>query len=212
MPTQEHVLCCERGELPLEWLPLEGSMVLSEVELFATLARVTPHWIQRDLAEGDPRFKQWIPYVLVQRPDGRIASYRRRGTESRLHGCLSLGVGGHVNPKDAKEGAYGSELWESALRGGLRRELMEEFPCAVVGRTEFLGVINEDSSAVGRVHLGVVFVHRCQTWDSATEGELADLCWVVPMDLAQDPALDRYETWSCFALDLLLARQVPGRA
>ncbi len=206
MPPQELVLCCEREELPAAWLPIEGSIALSEAVLLTTLARIEPRWIRRSQAEGDPRFKQWIPYVVVQRPDGLVATYRRQGTESRLHGFLSLGVGGHVNPEDATVGTSGAELWDSALQGGLRRELAEEFPSAAPGITQFLGLINEDTSEVGRVHLGAVFLHRCQQWDSSEGGELTSLEWASPVGLAQDLTLDRFETWSRFALGLLSAR------
>ncbi len=206
MPPQELVLCCERRALPSEWLPLEGSVALTENALLEMLAHIEPRWTRRHEAEGDPRFKQWIPYVLVQRPDNLIATYRRQGTESRLHGFLSLGVGGHVNPEDATPFSSGVELWESALRGGLRRELAEEFPSAAVGNTQFIGLINEDTSEVGRVHLGAVFLHRCQEWDSAEGGELASLEWVSTINLDRGLALERFETWSRFALGLLLAR------
>ena len=206
MPPQELVLCSERSALPAEWLPLEGSVALSENALFYMLAHIEPRWIRRDQAEGDPRFKQWIPYVLVQRPDNLIATYRRQGAESRLHGFLSVGVGGHVNPEDATPLSSGVALWESALRGGLRRELAEEFPSAAVGITQFIGLINEDTSEVGRVHLGAVFLHRCEEWDNAGGGELTCLEWVSPIGLDQGVAMERFETWSRFALGLLLAR------
>ena len=72
--------------MPSAWLPIEGSIALSEAVLLTTLARIEPRWIRPSQAERDPRFKQWIPYVLVHRSDGLDATYRRQGTESRLHG------------------------------------------------------------------------------------------------------------------------------
>src|SRR5690606_21799470 len=123
-------------------------------------------------------FKQWIPYVLIENDHGELAAYPRQGSETRLHGRFSLGIGGHINPRDA-EGAHSArEIWACALYQGLRRELAEELPDAFSGKTQFLGLINEDVSAVGRVHLGVVFHHRIRDTSRVPEGELSQLTWI----------------------------------
>src|SRR5690606_11460485 len=138
------------------------------------LASIEPQWLIRAQAETDPAFKQWIPYVLIENDHGELAAYPRKGSESRLHGLYSLGVGGHINPSDAhdEDGVSVREIWEKAIFHGLRRELTEEFPDATSGETRFVGLINEESSSVGRVHLGLVFHHHIQGVPASPEGEL----------------------------------------
>lgn len=57
----EWVLCAHATDLPPEWLPEAGATPLTESALFTVLDRVTPRWVQRDQAERDETFKQWIP-------------------------------------------------------------------------------------------------------------------------------------------------------
>lgn len=101
----------------------------------------------RDMVEQDPSLKQVIPYVVVR--DGlRIFLMRRTraGGDARLHDRYSIGVGGHLNPGDAD------------LAGGLRREWAEELAADFEPAFEPLGLLNDDTTAVGSVHLGFVFM------------------------------------------------------
>ncbi len=65
--------------------------------------------------------------------------------EARLHHKLSLGIGGHINP--------GQSLLE-----GLQRELDEEVWIGTSYDMQFIGIVNDDSTDVGRVHLGTVYL------------------------------------------------------
>ena len=107
---------------------------------------------RRDL-ETDDAWKQPIPYaVAVYRdPLTGVASLfwmdRLAGTsDRRLHGRASFGVGGHVGGQDG------------GILGALRREWLEEVDTPTLPRFEPLGLLNDDSDAVGRVHLGIVFL------------------------------------------------------
>jgi predicted NUDIX family phosphoesterase len=85
----------------------------------------------------------------------------------------------------------------------LQRELTEEFPAAAEGTTRFLGLINEDTGPVGRVHLGAVFHQRLAHNPPPPEGELAGLVWLPPSALGHPPwPLARFESWSRLALTL----------
>lgn len=205
MEPVESVLCCARADLPSAWLPRDGAIPVDEDTLASTLAPVTPHWVPRPHAEKDPALKQLIPYVLLEDHRGHLAAYPRRGGESRLHGLLSLGVGGHINTCDAPEAHIpGGRFWTSVLRKGLARELAEEFPQAVDGTTTLLGLINEDVSPVGRVHLGVVYHHRIPNTPATPPGELAGLAWIARTQLGTTAApLRSFERWSQLALTLL---------
>lgn len=106
-------------------------------------------YVDRPLAEQDPTHKQLIPYVVVR--DGPAVFLMKRtdaGGDTRLHGKASIGVGGHLNPADAGE---------DPLLAGLRREWAEELVADWEPTFELRGLLNDDSNAVGAVHLGVVF-------------------------------------------------------
>ena len=107
-------------------------------------------FLARPVAEESPEFKQIIPYVAVVRGDEVFATRRlNKGGESRLHGLMSLGVGGHINEVDRDHGAW--------LMNCLRREIEEEIDIADFGTLTLRGLINDNANAVGSVHLGFFF-------------------------------------------------------
>lgn len=203
-PT-ERILCSPTTALPASWLPDAGRLPVSEPQLLDVLAGIDPVWLPRPQAEGDDSFKQWIPYILLRRSGGGFAAYPRRGTEARLHGSWSLGIGGHINTEDAPpRTADPRDQWRALLWNGLRRELKEEFPAAVQGRTRFLGLIHEGTTAVGRVHIGAVFLHEPDPFDAPPGPELAGLCWVPPDELGgPEWPLQRFELWSQLAWQMV---------
>ena len=167
----EDVLCARILDMPIQWLGPSVAIPMREDDFFSFLDHTTPLWIERSVAENDDNFKQLIPYILLTNSQGLLATYPRRGTEARLHGSWSLGLGGHINTSDQSQ--TDPQTWRNLLYTGLKRELSEEFPSSVPGHTHFLGVINENLSAVGRVHLGVVFLHQSTgSWLIARAGRL----------------------------------------
>src|SRR5689334_6117012 len=115
---------------------------------------LTPELAQfrpRSEVEDDPGLKQIIPYVIFRSGD-RVFCYTRGKSqgEVRLHRLRSLGVGGHVAEADA-DGRATREAYETALR----REIDEEVDIQTDGWIRCVGLINDDSNPVGRVHLGV---------------------------------------------------------
>ncbi|MBM3883900.1 MAG: phosphoesterase [Verrucomicrobia bacterium] len=211
-PTAELVLCSRTADLPPAWVPTAGWIQLSEAALLEVLATLPLYWQPRDRAEQDPSFKQWIPYLLLRDSQGRLAAYPRQGSEARLHGLWSLGIGGHINPLDG-ETMSGQDLrvaWQTALWSGLRRELAEEFPDAAAGPTQFLGLIHEDRTHVGQVHLGAVFLHQPEATGARPGRELAGLQWLTCHRIGTEPwPLDRFELWSRLALQLLPPLPLP---
>jgi len=101
----------------------------------------------RPAMENDPGFKQIIPYLVLRDGERYFLMRRTRaGGDVRLHDRWSIGVGGHLNPGDED------------LDGGLRREWSEELVADFVPDFRFVGLLNDDTTEVGRVHLGAVFV------------------------------------------------------
>jgi predicted NUDIX family phosphoesterase len=144
-------------------------------------------YLDRALAEDDPRFKQLIPYVTVA--DGASVFLMQRtdaGGDARLHGKASIGVGGHLNPVDAGE---------DPITAGLRREWTEELDAAWEPTFELVGLLNDDSNPVGAVHLGVVF--RVDAGGRAVGVRERDkLVGAFASADAVAAAWDRLETWS----------------
>jgi predicted NUDIX family phosphoesterase len=151
--------------------------------------------------EDDPSLKQIIPYVVLRSQD-RVFCYKRGGSqgETRLHRLRSLGVGGHVDEADA-DGRCGFEAYDTAMR----RELDEEVDIRSRGVLTLAGLINDDSTPVGAVHLGVVHVYELENpFVAPREAGLADSRFTPIAELSS--AREEFETWSRFCIDELLAR------
>ena len=85
-------------ELLGPWLTRRG-LITENVDALVRLIMENHCFLPRPQAEEDPGHRQIIPYVALLRGDEVFSTRRLRGgTESRLHGLISLGVGGHINP------------------------------------------------------------------------------------------------------------------
>jgi predicted NUDIX family phosphoesterase len=151
--------------------------------------------------EEDPSFKQLIPYLIIEHLlDGapQIFCYVRGSGqgESRLHSKWSIGVGGHISQEDAET------VSGNAYREGLQRELAEELVIETDFEEVCAGMINDDESEVGRVHLGVVHQLRVETPDvRAREEEIESSGFRSLSELYEN--IDRMETWSRICLEAL---------
>jgi predicted NUDIX family phosphoesterase len=92
---------------------------------------------------------------------------------------------------------------------GFIRELSEELPMAVPGQTRFLGLIHESRTEVGKVHIGLVFLHQTSTPIPMDAGDLAPLDWLDASSLL-NLIDDHPETWSLLALKLLTCNPPPS--
>lgn len=151
----------------------------------------------RGEAEDDPTWKQVIPY-LVLRDRGNIFLMRRThvGRDERLRERWSIGIGGHVNPGDGD------------ILGGMRREWKEELAADFEPDFELVGLLNDDSDAVGSVHVGVLFRAEAAGRPVAIrETEKLEGAFVTPAEALR--LYDRMETWSSLLFDYLTERS-PG--
>jgi len=122
--------------------------------LEAMLARVRENYRFRPRreVEEDPTEPQIIPYVVFKHDDHYFLTHRlRRSSERRLRHLYSLGVGGHINPEDVGAAA-------DPVEAGLRREWQEEVVYDGHFSTRLIGAINDQTTAVGRVHVGLIFL------------------------------------------------------
>lgn len=152
MPT-ERVFVVERARHFAGAWP-QGFLRLDRHQGHALLQRWTADgfFVPRNDAERQPAWKQLIPYCLILRGAGEIFVVQRSSAqgESRLHGRSSIGLGGHLGPEDAGDARL--------IRRGLWRELHEELELPEpLPEPRFLGLLNDEASDVGRVHVGLVF-------------------------------------------------------
>ncbi len=157
-------------------------------------------FLLRDEAEDDPSHKQIIPYAVFHH-EGRYLHYvRGSGSgEQRLASKGSIGIGGHINASDFTDDHLGRETYDN----GVAREINEELRIDGGGSSHsIIALLNDDTTAVGQVHLGVV--HRVEL-DSddvrANEDAITQLEFLT-LDELEDRR-DQLETWSRIALDAL---------
>lgn len=155
----------------------------------------------RAAVEGDEAWLQIIPYVVLRDAQGAVWAYARQGGDGRLLGRHSIGVGGHIEVSDRRP-----TLLDTA-RVCARRELAEELaqPEAARLNPQPRGWIHERETAIGRVHLGLVFAARWIAPEppQPKPGEpLAALGFLPPAAVQAD---DRFERWSQLAVRLLAA-------
>lgn len=149
------------------------------------------YFVDRATAELSPKWRQIIPYVVLTFGDACYLLRRtRKQNEARLHDKLSLGVGGHINP------GYD-------LAAGLQKELDEEVQIDDPYTLEFAGILNDESTEVGLVHLGAVYLlHATSERVRVLETEKMTGNWVGRSRLAEfEPAM---ESWSQIVLRQLL--------
>ncbi len=169
------------------WLGLRRGDLAGALEVVAR----SGSYIRRGDAEGDPGRKQVIPYLVLR--DGErwfLMRRTRAGGDARLHDRWSIGVGGHVNPADG------------GVAGGLRREWHEELVADFEPACSPVGLLNDDTTAVGAVHIGLVFVADAGGRPVAIretdklEGEFVTTAEVAAVR-------DGLETWSRLVFDAL---------
>ena len=145
----EHVLCVRREEVFPDgaW----HGFVDTGLERYQQVIRERSFFMPRAEVEDDPGYQQIIPYVIFRHGDRYFLTRRlKESSEKRLRQLYSLGVGGHINPGDLDQG--------DPVMDGLRREFEEEVNYVGEVRATLLGLINDDSSPVSRVHLALAFL------------------------------------------------------
>jgi len=187
--SDEHVFVVPRAAVIDEtgWYGLRTDGLEAFVAALERDGRYEP----RDRMEQDPNFKQVIPY-LVLRDDERFFLMRRTraGVDARLHDRYSIGVGGHLNPGDG------------GVLGGLRREWREELVAGFEPEFRLVGLLNDDTTDVGAVHIGAVYVADAggRTVEIRETDKLSG-AFAEPDEV--EAVVDRMETWSRLCFEFL---------
>lgn len=151
----EQVLVVRREDLLPPGCVVPDGVSVAEPESYLERIARRGFYTPRDAAEADPSLKQIIPYgVLVCGSQVFLMRRKRGGGEPRLHQCFSIGVGGHINPRDE---APGGTVSRDIVAEAFRREMDEELHVETPYEIELVGTLNDDSNSVGLVHFGVVY-------------------------------------------------------
>ncbi len=194
--TTEQVMVVERERLAP--FLVERGLVRDRLDEALDVILDGHFFLDRPTAEISPQYKQIIPYVLIHHDASYYLLQRtQKQTEARLHHKLSLGIGGHINP-DTPD-----------LLDGLHKELEEEVHVAGDYDLTFVGILNDDTTDVGSVHLGAVYVLDAHDANvTVRETEKMTGRWA---PLAELPALrEQMETWSQIVYDELVCRRSVG--
>lgn len=150
----------------------------------------------RDAMESDPSFKQLIPYCIFKCGDLLFHYTRGKGQgEGRLHSKRSIGIGGHISSDD-------HAAPDSPYLQGMRREIDEEVLVESSYRERCVGMLNDDLTEVGKVHLGIVHIFEMEAAKVSPKEKSIIMSGFSPVsELKRDR--DNFETWSQICLDHL---------
>jgi len=167
--------------------------------LKAILSRGSNFFIPRPEAETSPGYKQIIPYALIAFEKTVLHYVRgKKAGEQRLVAKGSIGIGGHMNETD--ESLFAMD--EEAYRAGVEREVNEEIKIESPFEDRIVALLNDDTTEVGRVHLGIVHVFRlAEPKVQKREAMITNLAFLNREQLIA--IRDNLETWSQLCVDSL---------
>jgi predicted NUDIX family phosphoesterase len=125
-------------------------MVPCDDQSLATLITKHQQFMPRSLMEQDPSFKQIIPCMVYKHNDMYFLMQRKaKATETRLQSKFTLAIGGHIREED---------LQANSIIEWAQREFEEEVSFDGSYSVRCIGLLNDDTNAVGQVHVGVVYL------------------------------------------------------
>jgi predicted NUDIX family phosphoesterase len=197
-PADENVLVIRR-RLFDELGAFQGLNFEPEKYLKAILSRGSNFFVGRSEAENNPTYKQIIPYALIVFRNTVLHYVRgKKAGEQRLIAKGSIGVGGHMNEGD--ESLFAMD--EQAYRAGVEREVNEEIIIDTPFEDQIVALLNDDSTEVGRVHLGIVHVFKLtERKVEKREAMITGLTFLPKNELLA--RRETMETWSQICVDSL---------
>jgi predicted NUDIX family phosphoesterase len=192
--TSEQVLCVKREDIFPDgaW----NDFISDRLDWYQAVIRAHHTFKPRAEVEDDPSYQQIIPYVVFRHGHRYLLTHRlRASSERRLRKQYSLGVGGHINPGDLEGG--------DPIQDGLKREWEEEVIYDGRFEAKLLGLLNDESSPVSKVHLGVVFLVDGDSPDIAIRETTKLAGQLLTLDEMRIYYLEM-ESWSQMVYDRLL--------
>jgi len=170
-----------------------------EKYLNAILSRGNNFFLPRRQAENDPMHKQIIPYALIAFENSVLYYVRgKKAGEQRLVAKGSIGIGGHMNEGDESLFA----LDEAAYRAGVEREVSEEIKIDTKFDDRIVALLNDDTTEVGQVHLGIVHVFKLvEPKVEKREAVITNLAFLTKAELVA--RRESLESWSQICVDSL---------
>lgn len=188
----EEILVVRREEL-FKNIPAWSGLKDVNFDEYLRIIQEKKEFLPRSVMEQDTNYKQIIPY-LVFCHEGRYFLMQRtaQATEQRLQNKYSLGIGGHIRKEDMES---------NSLFDWARREFHEEVNYTDSFEIEPLGLLNDDSNAVGQVHIGFVFLLKGVTPNISVKSELksGQLFDMQEMELY----VGKMESWSQMVYEFL---------
>jgi predicted NUDIX family phosphoesterase len=197
-PPDENILVIRRSLFD-KLGSFQGLNFEAEKYLKAILSRGNNFFIPRPEAETNPAYKQIIPYALIAFEKTVLHYVRgKKAGEQRLVAKGSIGIGGHMN--EADESLFAMD--EGAYRAGVEREANEEIKIDTPFEDRIVALLNDDSTEVGRVHLGIVHIFKLKEPNvQKREAMITGLTFLAKEELmARRQSL---ESWSQICLDSL---------
>jgi predicted NUDIX family phosphoesterase len=173
----------------------------AEKYLSALLLRGNNFFLPRAQAETDPSHKQIIPYALIAHGDTVLHYVRgKKSGEQRLVAKGSIGIGGHMSEVGDKFLWHSND--EETYRAGVEREVNEEIKIESPFEDRIVALLNDDTTEVGRVHLGIVHVFRlAEPRVQKREAMITNLAFLTKDELLA--RRENLETWSQLCVDSL---------
>jgi len=170
---------------------------LTDMDNYRDLIKTHQEFLPRLLMEVDYAYKQIIPY-LVFTHDNRYFLMQRhaKASETRLQNKFSLGIGGHIYQKD---------MQTDDIYAWAKREFHEEINySSSFTKIESIGILNDDSNDVGRVHVGLILLLHGNSPNISIKSELASGRLVSLQEC--ETHRPHLESWSKIVYDYLLIR------
>ena len=167
----------------------------------ASLAAAGCWFGPRPSLEEDESFRQIIPYAVL-RCGEKYLTYTRGGAggEARLHDRISMGFGGHVDLPDMRLDGQGHFDLGATLKNSVDRELVEEIPGIAITGSSWIGLLADNTDAVGRVHVGLIGIWDIEAIpETSGEDAIAELGALTAEEVVA--ARDRLEGWSQILAD-----------
>jgi predicted NUDIX family phosphoesterase len=197
-PPDENILVIRRSLFD-ELGSFQGLDFEAEKYLKAILSRGNNFFIPRPEAETNPAYKQIIPYALIAFEKTVLHYVRgKKAGEQRLVAKGSIGIGGHMN--EADESLFAMD--EGAYRAGVEREVNEEIKIDTPFEDRIVALLNDDSTEVGRVHLGIVHIFKLKEPNvQKREAMITGLSFLTKQELMT--RRESLETWSQICVDAI---------